>query len=448
MKSKWMKIAAATATAAVLVACGGGDTVIKVEKAVIAFWDQDHGMEPWVTDAEVNGTALLKDVNEGEGSSYMANMVEVGGVYYFMEASAGSPTSLHPESSKMILNMVIPAGKLWKTDGTTEGTELVKDMTGSGNMPRLFVLDGAVYILSSSGLWKSTGTAAGTTKVKDLSGADGYSGTISGNRLYFVAGDGAHGNELWSSDGTEAGTGMVKDIKPGTASSVIYNLASVGSTLYFSADDGTHGRQLWKSNGTEAGTVIVKQIGSHTNPGHLVDVDGVLYFSANDDGYGQELWKSDGTETNTVMVKNIETGGSPLGDDGSADIRNTVFYNHKVYFTVNNPLPKHELWVSDGTEAGTKKIKDLGGYINYAMSIEKGVVFKRGLGDGRNELWASDGTEAGTKVLHTFSGYTRMLHEIVKGNILIRTNTDSGMQLWRTDATEAGTVMLKESIGD
>src|SRR5579862_6868235 len=70
-------------------------------------------------------------------------------------------------------------------------------------------------------LWKSDGTSAGTVLVRNID--PGPSGSypkdltdVSGT-LFFAANDGSHGFELWKSDGTASGTVMVKDIDRGSA---------------------------------------------------------------------------------------------------------------------------------------------------------------------------------------------------------------------------------------
>src|SRR5262249_18091383 len=115
-------------------------------------------------------------------------------------------------------------------------------------------------------LWKTDGTSTGTVLVKDIGPGSGFSSNPSfltpvGSTLYFSAFDAA--TELWKSDGTTPGTVMVKRIN--TADPALHGsrpsaLTSFNGNLYFMASDGIHGTELWKSDGTEAGTMLVKDL--------------------------------------------------------------------------------------------------------------------------------------------------------------------------------------------
>ena len=202
---------------------------------------------------------------------------------------------------------------------------MVKDINpdNSGMVGGLVHFADSLYFIgvgigSGYGLWKTDGTTAGTVMVKDPNPAYGKglasALTLASDTLYFFADDNVHGTELWKSDGTEAGTMMVKDINPSTNPQYIYGtdkIRAVGDTLYFVIDDGAHGRELWKSDGTETGTVMLKDINPSGDalPFILYVANGLLYFIADDGIHGSELWKSDGTEAGTVMLKDINPSG-------------------------------------------------------------------------------------------------------------------------------------------
>jgi len=439
-QNKWVKWLSLAGAAVLISACGGGasDVVVRVEKAIISFYDQDHGMEPWVTEGEANGTKLLKDMNPGEGFSRMTNVVNIGESYYFMTSDQAVLTG-----EKRATVAFVTVGKLWKSDGTVEGTVLVKDMTGIAEYnPMLIALKDTLYLLASNGLWQMNSTADDMVKVKDFTYITHQQIVVSGEKFYFVTSDDEHGSELWMSDGSTSGTKMVKDIREGEdIPSAPRELTDVKGILYFSADDGVNGRELWKSNGTTEGTTLVKVIRGApygSSPADLVAVGDILYFHAWDSVSGGELWQSDGTAENTKIVKNITEGAL------SSDIRNMVVHKGKLYFTVNEST--HELWVSDGTEEGTKKVKDLDRYLSRLTSVADRLVFMMSAGEGTYALWSSDGTETGTKIIKVFNGYTNLTTIIVKGSLLIYTNNENAYQLWKTDGTEEGTIMLKESL--
>jgi ELWxxDGT repeat protein len=142
---------------------------------------------------------------------------------------------------------------------------LVKDinLSGSSNPQFLTDVNGTLYFsatdaLHGTELWKSDGTADGTVMVKDINpGIEGSNPEnlvqVSGV-LYFSAPDALHGTELWKSDGTADGTVMVEDINPGIEGSNPENLVQVGGVLYFSATDAVHGTELWNLGGNTIDT--------------------------------------------------------------------------------------------------------------------------------------------------------------------------------------------------
>ena len=108
-------------------------------------------------------------------------------------------------------NDYVNGKKIWRTDGTVEGTYLLKDFpSGSSYIPNFTVHKGIIYFLYLYQLWRSDGTVNGTYLVKDLQpnyfGTSYLSGLISvGDYLYFM-GNLEEKTGLWRSDGTNQGT--------------------------------------------------------------------------------------------------------------------------------------------------------------------------------------------------------------------------------------------------
>src|SRR5262249_42567703 len=100
-------------------------------------------------------------------------------------------------------------------------------------------------------LWKSDGTAEGTVLVRDINpgSAGSFPGNLTnvGGMLFFSAFEPTTETELWKSDGTPEGTVLVEDINPGPAVGALPgNLTNVGGILFFAATThGTTGVELW-----------------------------------------------------------------------------------------------------------------------------------------------------------------------------------------------------------
>jgi ELWxxDGT repeat protein len=102
-------------------------------------------------------------------------------------------------------------------------------------------------------LWTSDGTPEGTVLVKDIRPGGGDSGSSptrlidADGTLYFTADDGVTGRELWQSDGTAEGTVLVSDLFPGPTTSDPLPLGTFDGALYFAGTDFDHGRELFRT---------------------------------------------------------------------------------------------------------------------------------------------------------------------------------------------------------
>ncbi|NQX92403.1 MAG: hypothetical protein HRT74_09845, partial [Flavobacteriales bacterium] len=151
----------------------------------------------------------------------------------------------------------------------SQNLELVKDfdtdIDGSDLDPEAGVVfnDLVIFRARTEGdgeeLWVTDGSAEGTHILKDIhrKGFSSSPGGIVATEIgvFFSADDGIRGNELWLTDGTSAGTRMVKDIWPGSESGGPGSMFAYGDQLIFVADGGEdNGRAFWISDGTEDGT--------------------------------------------------------------------------------------------------------------------------------------------------------------------------------------------------
>src|SRR5262249_27183763 len=227
------------------------------------------------SDGSAAGTRVVRDINPGLEDSLIIEKVDLNGTLFFS----------------------VNRFDLWRTDGTPNGTVLVK---GGSEINSLTNVNGTLFFLARNTLgqyelWTSDGSAAGTREVKQV---DASNLTPIGNKLFFLSDDGVHGRELWVSDGTTAGTQLVKDINPaGNAFNDVGSfppqLTAVGNRLFFVTTQYPYGGQLWQSDGTEAGTTQVQPSDPSValRAGELENVNGTLYF------YGSSLIDQMGTRS-------------------------------------------------------------------------------------------------------------------------------------------------------
>lgn len=393
---------------------------------------------------------LVKDIEPGKSYSIPNFLTNVNGTLFFR---AHDPTF---------------GTELWKSDGSLNGTILIKDIC-PGNIginpcnsdPRdLTNINGIVFFAADDGingyeLWKSDGTTSGTVLVKDI-----YPGPTKSNPLYltefngilyFQATDDIHGAELWKSDGTASGTVLAADIVPGLSSSAPRFLINVNGTLFFAAFDTVHGYELWKSDGTANGTMLVKDINpgpSSSSPFRFFNVNGTLFFVADDGSTGRELWKSDGTPSGTVLVKDILPG------PGWSDPNEFAQLNNNLYFQALAPNLGWELWTSDGTTNGTFLVKDINP--GTANSLPKDLInFNGSLFFSAfepvhgGELWVSDGTTSGTVLFKDIVpgevGAAPRDLTVANGNFFFAARTpELGEELWQSDGTPSGTIFVRD----
>lgn len=179
---------------------------------------------------------------------------------------------------------------------------------------------------------------------------------------------------------------------------------------------------------------------------------GKAFFTANNDVNGKELWVSDGSEAGTKMLKDINPGA---GD--SNPLFFTVF-NNKMYFAASGPSGR-ELWMSDGTEAGTVLFKDINPGSADGSPANLCVVdtilyfsaraFNASTGNSESELWKSNGTVQGTVQvadLPSFSSGSAPKRLVALGNkvCFVASTPAQGEELFISDGTSAGTKILKD----
>ena len=430
--------------------------------------DSDHGMELWRTDGTAAGTELVADIAPGAAGSFPTSLTQLGDEVFFQAE--------HPEHGV----------ELWATDGLPGGLRLVADIVegAEGSDPRsLFVVGDTLYFSADDGAtgrepWKSDGTAEGTERLADL--CPGPPGSLWddqdgpwGQRVFGSAGDrlvmSTHDTwdcppGVWVSDGTTEGTEQI----PGVGYMLLFPHHALDGALLMTGEDAESDWELWRTDGTVAGSYRVADInptGSST-PRAVGSTSSAVYFAAWDGVHGMELWRTDGTEVGTELVHDIWPG--PDGSMVYQFIPDGLGIGEEIFFIADDGQHGRELWVSDGTSAGTMLLRDVNPGSEGSQVLWWSVVFPATI-DGRLvtmaysvehgwALWESDGTPAGTVLLQdpdtqassapqTWFGEVPIgwlsPKAVAPGGVVWRVEAgERGVEAWVSDGTSAGTRRL------
>jgi|GEM_PF-665977 len=321
----------------------------------------------WKSDGTTAGTVLIKSFST----------TTAGQVLFHSSGYANGYTNLSVMGDMMIFRGYEAATgtEIWKTDGTTAGTTVLKDINAgtNGTAPWHFGKAGGKMVFSSNtGLWATDGTEAGTQLIKAFDGFSVGSYIAEGgnnfrNKYFFYAGTPADGIEPWVTDGTAAGTKMLKDCNPGTASGLPFATTARNSTYFIATEDYAY------------------------FPTIKFDATGVST------GSGFRLWRTDGTEAGTIALSDVDSSSTaPL----------TAAGRHNLYMLLVDPASgfggRTFPFISNGTVAGTRRVNksnaSAGNLIAYKdagwFSAPTGEVTSTNQYD--NEWARTDGTLANT----------------------------------------------------
>lgn len=430
--------------------------------AYFAASDPIHGRELWRTDGTPSGTTRFADINPGTLGSDPTDLTVAGSSLFFVATHNG-------------------VRGLWKTDGTEAGTVLVKNISGfqpSPNAPAdtsyspygLVAAGNRLYFVATdyrgTELWTSDGTTDGTTLVKDINETEYTGGVLAssypyeltphGARLYFGASD-KSGTKLWATDGTASGTTVVADV-------AVSGMVSTNSGLFYTAFvDGRHrlyqyaydlDKVTWPFN---YGAVKTSLVTSFEQVGDMVAVGRRALFVA-DDGNGEEVWASDGSAAGTTRISAISTTGMAypaqltVGEQGYGDVP-------RIYFTADDGVHGREPWVTDGTLHGTRMLEDvyqgpMGSSPTHLRALRSGLAFIADDGLHGRELWFADGRTSSAALVRDLNPDGDVFDEFASATYAAVTSLGAtlyfsadqgdgqGLRLWTSDGTFAGTSQL------
>lgn len=324
--------------------------------------------ELWKSDGTKDGTSLVTTIAAPPSYFESARIIEmtvVGEHLYFVVEHTLADEHLTYE--------------FYRSDGTAEGTELVRKQL-EGDWPYSFGVRSLLVGEDSSFLTVNTGSIGGVVWTIFVAEGDGsfaagrtFSSCITqggrawceqphlavnGDRIYYSHQRHTRGVpasfdvELTSYDGAtrskesvtlSSGLSFPKgdhDVEWEDKDWLAQDLTWVGDLLYFTFDDQIHGRELWVSDGTQAGTHMVADVNDSaqtSDPTQLTSHNGKLYFLARDAQNERRVWS---VEANGVQIA-ATPGFVPIRIDGT----------NGPYITVTGSGNRAStLWRTDGSE--------------------------------------------------------------------------------------------------
>lgn len=323
--------------------------------------DGTTGQELWKSDGTLGGTQLVKNIYPGTASSNPKILKYIAGILYF-QADDG-----------------INGKELWRSDGTLAGTYMLKDLNpGAGSS---FINNYQIYnnkfffvvIGAPKNLWESNGTIAGTVSNNTVTGFSTGVGVLSNlyvynSELYFISADfgGFYPVDsvlFYKINASVANTSLVKKIKTTTAMDATTSfkiLQTNANKFIFISTATSQNLCLGVSDGSASGTSILSYsvVNPITLPPYSQFIKNPIPFFNNAWYYplitplnGVQIHKIDAITNSVSLLKNI--GTNFYGVAPSTWEYNYAILNNKMYFIADDGNTSAELWVTDGTAAGT-----------------------------------------------------------------------------------------------
>lgn len=275
-------------------------------------------------------------------------------------------------------------------------------------------------------------------------------------RLLFGADNGIDGLEPYISDGTAAGTTKLVNLNPGSADSFAEYLPVPFGTMpfiIFLGNDGISGEEPYVSDGTTAGTFRLADIRTGSNgsePGYsgYIYLNDKVYFSARDadpgSGTGNELYVSDGTSAGTVRITDLNAGS------GDANPRPLGSANGKLIFMANDGVGTDRTFAYDPATGVTSLLSTASPSGNLGGNLNGKFYYAADNGADGYELWTTDWTAAGTSIVKNINGsgssFPSQFIEFNGELYFLAEDDTTGTELWKTDGTGTGTVRVADIV--
>ena len=332
------------------------------------------------------------------------------------------------------------ASKLMAYDANNQTHQLLKDFQSVYNnyttytdkrynsltkLNNLYLFAGDQY-----SIWKTDGTPGGTTSIYTFS--DIYANPTNfikvGNEIFFAT---ERPKAIWRTDGS---TVQAINYFPNNYIFVPYfKQFNIGNKAYYQIiNSNTSQIELWEITSSNA-SIISNNIYNNT----VISTTDALYFLATENG-------------NTVMKKRDTNGNTNTVFNTNNYVSDFFTFQNKIFYS---KIINSETWLysTDGTIANEVAIKKVGDNsfmrkmkVNNNLFVFINSYFNYSINKNINEIWISDGSSTGTRKVFDISynyvnehNLSSTQESIVVGNKLYfsMTGGSNGEELWVMDFT-------------
>jgi len=399
--------------------------------------------------AESPETGSELAVTSGGGAALLTDVVDPG---------SSRPAELTAHQGTLLFSTSRYPAELYQTRGTADQT---RGLGSFDSQPvsvrageRAFVLEDDLRVLDPDG--ELVPLLEGQAWEWDLSLLRDAATAFEDQLSFLVWNFATDHIELWRSNGTGEGTRRIGELMEFHYCFVCsppepwptYGIVPAGDRLFVH-----FANHLWTTDGSVGGAVELDLSAGcdGCDLDRATRVGDRLFFTTSRYAGMRRLWTSDGTEEGTRVVREF---ASPTPEGRPARVGDFLALGPTLVFVIEDPALGEELWTSDGTAAGTVPVRDIrpgpGSSNPRAFAVVGGRLdFAADDGIHGHELWTSDGTLAGTHLAAdlrpgAMSSSPRELTAVDGRLVFAADDGVHGLELWTSDGSAAGTRLLQD----
>ena len=202
---------------------------------------------------------------------------------------------------------------LWKYNHANHAMEMVTEFGLKAFNWFLNKVDNLIFFIQPVGdgtfrVWRSDGTGNGTFPLTDVRlNGDALISTVLDDTLYFMVSEISYDffHVLWKTDGTLEGTQKLLEYTDSDFSTST-SLFAFDGKIFFGGFDDEHGKELWELNPSTGKTRLMHDFapgGNSSYPRNFIqDRDRFIFTSIDPDIYFNKFWISDGTRIEELPV--------------------------------------------------------------------------------------------------------------------------------------------------